>query len=198
MDYPVVDSDGELVEVRSSSSISMLLASVPPGRHVLVAAVPDVPSWWDFERLEWVRRPPAPSSAFVWQSASKSWVDPRPMDRVKMDSWSAVRSRRDAVVAAPISVDGLVFDADGSSAVEIRLRALEAASAPPGWSVEFTLADNSVATVSALQMIAAASALTARADAVRGAATSARDAIDAASTPADAEAAVERFMSLYR
>lgn len=95
MDYPVVDAFGELIETRTASSVSALLASVPQGRHVLIVEVPVNPSWWDFNSMSWVEKPIQPSLDHVWSPDAKSWVDPRTPAQIRQQAMDALRRRRD-------------------------------------------------------------------------------------------------------
>lgn len=95
MDYPVVDDQGELVETRTASSVSALLASVPQGRHVLIVEVPTHPAWWNFDSMAWVDKPIQPSPEHVWSPQAKAWLDPRTPDQIRQQAMDALRRRRD-------------------------------------------------------------------------------------------------------
>lgn len=193
MDYPVVDDAGELVEVRSASSVSALLAALPVGRHALVADVPSAPSWWDHASHSWVMKPAAPSVRHAWDSAAKSWVDRRELSEVQADAWADVKADRQQALTAAIDVDGMTFNADPQSATEIRLRALEAAVAVATgqqWSTSWILANNEVVTLDADQMSRIAAAVVARLDRVMLSAAARRALISAASSVVEVMRAV--------
>lgn len=99
MQYPEIDSSGELVCTRSGSDYAMMLQSVGAGNSLLIVTAPEVPSWWDEKALAWVAKPAKPSATHEWDRAAKAWRDPRTPDQIAADRLTAVRRARDSALA---------------------------------------------------------------------------------------------------
>ena len=205
MDYPEIDQHGELVCIRAGSNYTMMLQSVGDGNSLLIEMPPDVPSWWDDQALAWVAKPAQPSPWHRWDRVAKVWTDPRSATALKADRWVGIKSARAAAEVAPLTVDGRTYDADPESqrrisgAVQLALIAalsVHVASATPGepptqaerlaaldaagWSIDWTLANNAVATLTAAEVIAVGIALGAHVSAAHAAARLLRARIESA------------------
>lgn len=98
MQYPEIDSRGELTCLRSGSNYELMVQSVAAGNSLLIVEPPAKPSWWDSAALAWVAKPDRPSAFHVWDAAGKSWVDPRNAAEVDAQQMASLRQRRDAAL----------------------------------------------------------------------------------------------------
>lgn len=116
-----------------------------------------------------VSKPPPPSGNHVFDYSVKAWVDPRTLDRIKSDQWAVVKSHRNRAEVGGFLWGGGTFDSDAVSQSKIQgaaLMALLAAQSAQPFSVDWTLADGTVRTLSGADMIAVGMALGAHVDAV--------------------------------
>jgi hypothetical protein len=104
----------------------------------------------------WVSMPSQPSKNHEWNWQSKSWVDTRTLDDLKENKWESLRAKRNAAESGGFTWDGSTFDSDPVSQGKIQgaaLAALIALSRGRPFSVDWTLANNSIRTLSAEEMI---------------------------------------------
>lgn len=103
-----------------------------------------------------------PGRTFAWSNADFQWHDQRSLDDLKIASWVAVKAARSAVEGGTFVWDGSTFDCDAAStsrvmgAVQLASMAL---SAGLPWSIDWTLSDNTVRTLSAQDMLGVGAAL---------------------------------------
>lgn len=115
-----------------------------------------------------VALPVQPSEHHTFDWASKAWIDPRTLADHQAAAWERIKLDRAAAAVAPLTVGQHIFDADPTSQQLITgaaQMALLAQSAGQPWQIEWTLADNSSATLTAPDMLAVALALAAQVDA---------------------------------
>lgn len=108
------------------------------------------------------RKASQPGPDFAWDPATEQWVDNRTLEQHRDDQWEIVKAARDAFEFSVFEWDGSEFDANATSQQRIQGAALEAViaqltSAP--YSQEWTLADNSIRTLSSTDMVAVGKAL---------------------------------------
>lgn len=184
----IVDQHGEEVRTTWASDPAMLPAQCGPGESAILDPMPSAPAWWDFEAMVWTLRPPAPSPAHQWDPRTKVWVDPRTLEDLKAARWDAIKAARTAAEATPFEWDGSVFDADVSRINGAVTAALVAQSmAVPYW-VDWTLADNSVRTLSGPQVIQLGLALATRVVEIHERSQALRGLLTQASTAEQVEA----------
>lgn len=122
-------------------------------------------------------------------------LDLRTLERRRSDKWEQIKAARAAAIDAPLPVPGIgTFDCDEASRANIANAALlmqtMAATLQPGEvpTIDFTLADNTVATLTAGQMVEVALHMGAKVQAAHATGRLLREAIDAAATAAEVEA----------
>lgn len=101
---------------------------------------------------------PDPRNADAWDWTLRQWVDLRPLQDLKDDKWLEIKQARSAAEYGGFVWDGSAFDSDAVSQSRIQ-GAVQLANMEPGFSVDWTLADNSVRTLSAADMLAVGAAL---------------------------------------
>lgn len=126
-----------------------------------------------------------------WDNVAMAWVDGRTLGQIKATQWEVMRNARIADEFRPFTWDGSEFDADERSQARIQgavLLALLAAQSAAEFSTEWTLADNTVRTLSGADMIAVGQALSVHVAAAHALGRTKRAAIEAAETAAAVEA----------
>lgn len=136
--------------------------------------------------------PPKPDPCCYWSWADKSWHTDFP--KAKATRWADMKAARKAAIETPLVTPYGTFDADPESADNIirtaHLMQTEAQTLAPGQqpTVDFTLADNSVVTLSAGEMVEVALLLAAQIQTAYARGREVRSAIDAATTDAQLQA----------
>lgn len=128
-----------------------------------------------------------PTFFHLWSNETMSWVDTRPLDVAKSDKWVQVKSERMTRCEEPLVVDGRTYDATPYSQSQISGAVTLAMLAPADWSIDWTLADNTVVALSKAEVIALGVALGQRTQEVFTQARTLRIAIDGSQTVAEVE-----------
>ena len=90
-----------------------------------------------------VTLPDKPSKYHKFDYKSKTWVDPRTLEEHKTAQWSLIKAARDEAEFGGFTWDGSVFDSDPVSQARIQGAVLLVTS-NPDFVVDWTLADNTV------------------------------------------------------
>lgn len=101
---------------------------------------------------EIVDKPPQPSAIHYFDYSTKSWVDPRSLDDHKTAQWALIKAARDKAEFGGFTWDGSIFDSDQVSQARIQSAVL-LATGNPNFVVDWTLADNTVRSLTADDMI---------------------------------------------
>ena len=130
--------------------------------------------------------PEKPSPEHVWCPLDLVWLAPiaKPLNEVKAAMWAKVKQARAAAEYGGFTWDGSTFDSDPISQARIT-GAVTLAQTNPAFSIGWTLADNSVRTLKAADMIAAGVALGQHVNACHERARLLRAEIEAAMTLED-------------
>lgn len=111
---------------------------------------------------EKVLRPPRPEGPAAFDADSRTWIDPRPLQQIKDDKWEEIKAARDAAEYGGFVCNDKRYDSDSISQQRIigsvSMAMLAAQGAQP-FSIDWTLADNSVVTLDGAGMIAVGEAL---------------------------------------
>lgn len=93
-----------------------------------------------------------------WDPAISQWVDHRNLDALKDAKWEQIKAARAAAEYGGFTWDGSTFDSDLASQQKI-MGSAQLASLITGYSVDWTLADNTVRHLTASEMTAVGEAL---------------------------------------
>lgn len=132
--------------------------------------------------------PPQPSPQHVFDWGTHAWVDPRSLADLKAEHWVAIKAARDAAEFGGFTWDGSMFDSDLTSQSRIQGAAQLAGLDPTNFSIDWTLADNSVRTLNAQEMTAVGVALGAHVGTQHAIGRSLRSQIEAATSAAELDA----------
>lgn len=131
----------------------------------------------------------SPSVAHEWDWETKQWV--HNLSEARAQAWARIKSARESVEFGPFVWGGQTFDGDSESQRRIQgaaqLATLAQATGQP-FSIDWTLADNTQATLTAAEMIGVGMALGQHVNGAHGIARTLRTQIDAATTPEELEA----------
>ena len=132
--------------------------------------------------------PPKPHPSARFDFVTQQWVDN--LTKARELQWTRIKAARDAAEFGGFTWDGSTFDSDLTSQSRIQGAAQLAGLAPMTFSIDWTLADNSVRTLNAMQMIAVGEALGTHVATQHTIGRGLRAAIEAATTPTAIDAVV--------
>lgn len=135
--------------------------------------------------------PEQPSRNHVFDYVLKQWVDPRTIEQAREQKWQDVKFARELREFGTFVWDGSSFDCDQLSAQRIQGAAQLATLAKIGqtpFEIDWTLADNTVRSLSADDMIAVGQAMGVHINTLHGMSRLKREAINAAQTVAEVDA----------
>ncbi len=141
------------------------------------------------EQVQAKSQRPAWSSG--WSNSTMSWVDPRDLAQHKEDRWTYIKTRRDQAEGSPFTWSTYTFDGDSSSQQRIQgavQLAVLATQAQQPFSIDWTLFDNTVATLDAMAMFGVGQALATSVGTAYAIGRALRDEIAAATTQEEVEA----------
>jgi hypothetical protein len=165
--YLIYDSFGNIVQTGHCPDED--IPQPGPGLRV-IAGVEAVPSLYYVKDGELAPYTPEQVTARAthpgfnahWDNAAMAWIDDRSLDEFRAAKWSEIKQARDAAEWAGFVWDGSTFDSDEVSQGRVQgaaLAATVAAGNAQPFSVDWTLADNTVRTLDGPSMIQVGMAL---------------------------------------
>lgn len=135
--------------------------------------------------------PPRPADTqtegWEWDDEEGEWRTVMTVAGLRASRWAQLRERRNELEVAPLLVDGMLFDVDERAVARISL-ALKQADLTPGWAKDWTLADNTVAQITAPVLMRVLLALAARGEQLHATGRALRQRIAEAATAAQIKA----------
>lgn len=184
LSYTLYDKDTK--RVRSRGFAHNPQQFVGPTTDIFIGA--EFPDGWLDDGIH-TPIPPRPDWFYVLDHATRTWIDPRTLQAHKDAKWEDVKQSRTAAEYGGFTWDGSVFDSDQVSQARIN-GAVTLATQDGGFNVNWTLADNTVRILSAVDVIAVGVALGQHVNACHEKARVLRAQIEAAATVEDIEATV--------
>jgi len=146
-----------------------------------------LPAYWNGSAVQAI--PEQPSASHTWNWSTKQWT--YDLTEGRAQAWARIKAARESMEFGPFVWDGQTFDGDSESQRRIQgaaqLATLAQATGQP-FSIDWTLADNTQATLTATEMIGVGVALGQHVNGAHGIARTLRTQIDAATTPEELEA----------
>ena len=136
---------------------------------------------------EVVSPPQKPSPHHTFDYTTKQWVDPRTLSDLQAAKWAQIKRDRDEAEFGGFTWDGSPFDSDAISQSRIQ-GAVQLAAMAPGFTIDWTLANNSVRNLSAADLANVGAALVMHVAAQHDKARTLRSQIEAATTVAEVDA----------
>lgn len=135
--------------------------------------------------------PSKPSEGRTFDFQAKEWVDTRTLAQVRDAKWSAIKLDREAAISAVLNTPYGQFDCGPKDRTNITnavlmLQTLEAIGSPA--TIDFTLADNTTATLTTAQMVTVGLLFGQKVQVAYGTGRLRRAAIEAAKSVAQVEA----------
>lgn len=183
--YANVDTSGKILQVSSHP------VDIAGARSVHVAPGVEGSRHYIGPADEVLDIPAQPSQWHVFDWPTHQWVDSRGLGEFKDAKWEEVKAAREASINAPLATPYGSFDsgpADRANITDAVLMAQTLAALGQPVSIEFTLADNTVSTLNASQMVEVGLILGAKVQDAYATARSLREAIESAGTIAEVDA----------
>jgi hypothetical protein len=138
---------------------------------------------------ERARKAARPAGPCAWSNATRAWIDLRTLEQRRAERWAQIKAARDAAETAPLVTPYGTFQCDfpvsqTRIANAAQMMQTEAAALQPGLTptIDFTLADNTVVTLTAGQMVEVALRMGAQIQAAHATGRALRAQLDAATT----------------
>lgn len=152
---------------------------------ILEGVVHPCTGWLD--GVAFIEQPSKPSKHHTWSWGAKQWEDPRTLADFKTAQWTQIKQARSQAEYAGFTWDGSTFDSDATSQNRIT-GAVTLAQMSAAFSIDWTLADNTVRTLNQGEMLQVGAALGAHVAMQFAHAQALRLAIEAATTREQVEA----------
>jgi hypothetical protein len=152
------------------------LPSHPEGRRLV-----NTPAAHEFTRAG--RRD---SEAAYWRGGAVEWVETLTLAEARANAWAAAKKSRDEAEGADFEFAGTLYQPDVAKITGAVLAALLPRAEGDPFAIDWTVADNSVVTLTAPQVMALGLTLTARINSIHQHGRQLRALIDNAATPAEA------------
>jgi Domain of unknown function (DUF4376) len=133
--------------------------------------------------------PPQPSKHHIFNYTTKQWEDPRTLDDLKAAQWEIIKQARTQAEYAGFTWDGSIFDSDAVSQNRIT-GAVTLAQLSVAFTIDWTLANNTVRTLGQMDMFQVGAALGSHVQVQFTRAQELRALIEVATTKAEVEAIV--------
>lgn len=130
---------------------------------------------------------PCPSTYHTFNYSTHLWEDLRSIEQVRLSKWEEIKKVRTNIEYGGFDWDGSTFDSDPTSVQRISGSVL-LAQLNPSYTVDWTLADNTVRTLSAADLLQVAMSLGSHVQSCFVHGQALRDLINNATTIAEVEA----------
>ena len=184
--YFAVAEDGRIILSGACDDDQLQHQTVSGG--VIIEGLADYKTqYWDGEKLVSKGQRPSPHHAFNY--TTRQWEDPRTLADFKAQKWAEIKSKRFDAEYAGFEWDGSRFDSDAISQQRLS-GAVLSAQMSPSFSIDWTLADDTVRTLNQADMIAVGVALGAHVQTGFSKGQALRERIESAATREEVAAVV--------
>lgn len=184
--------DGEITANMHAATAEDVALNTPPGHGAVegdfTGGVIRDGRFVAYTEAQQQARATRPTHPAEWSNATMAWLDARSLAQIRAARWDDIKAMRLRAEESGFAWDGSSFDSDRNSQSRIQSAALLAMQAAPGFTLDWTLADNTVRPLTAEDMIGVSMALSVHMAVQHAIARSLRAAIDAAATPAQVQA----------
>lgn len=175
----IINSNGSVKAIVSQSIIDNMIANGEDFLYVKSDPI-NLNDYWNGS--EWVSTGHPPEPYMMFNYDTKKWFDPRTLDQAKLEKWSKLKQDRSALEFGGFNYAGHIYDSDPTS----QNRIMNAAAM--GIAQEWTTKDNTVVSLSDVQIKELGEALVMYVAFVHELGRDARAKIDAAQTIEEVEA----------
>ena len=157
MEFTILDINGKVIGTAScdSSEIETYM-SINNGYEYIVGGGGLEDRYFDGLVMQVIPTRPSPNHVFNY--VTKQWEDPRTLLDLKESQWHSIKQARALAEYAGFTWNGSVFDSDAISQNRIT-GAVTLAQLSPSFTIDWTLADNTVRTLNQVEMFQVGAAL---------------------------------------
>ncbi len=176
------------IEYAVTDSLDNAMANFGSGYEYLESSEVVATDKYKVDQGQLVELPPKPNKFCVYDYDANIWVDPRTIQNFKDAKWVEIKAARSAAEYGGFAWDGSTFDSDAASQQRIIGASQLASLNPSAFEIDWTLADNTVRTLSAADMQAVGVALGQHVNGQYVHARTLREQIEAAATKEEVDA----------
>lgn len=189
MIYTICDSHGKPLMIGDTNTAHVSDIPLESGNILVAGRSPNPEEYLDVPSMEFVQMSQRPSMQHTFDYTTKQWVDPRTLQDLQLAKWNAIKQARANAEFGGFTWDGSPFDSDAISQSRIQ-GALQLAAMIPGFTIDWTLANNTVRTLSGADIAGVGVALGQHVATQHAKARVLRAHIEAATTAAEVDAVV--------
>lgn len=145
---------GAVLQTVAGGSEADIAAAVGPGQGYAIAQHRETDETHYVKNGTLMAYPPKPEGLVEWDLQHEAWLDPRTLDELKAAKWDEIKDARTAADATGFTWNGSRFDSDPASQARIQGGVLLATVIGAQFTQDWTLADNTVRTLSQADMVA--------------------------------------------
>lgn len=177
----LLNNNGSILSTLSGDADLVSLNTAENAIYVDSVEAVDNSDYYDFDLHSFIPIGEAPSSNHTFDYVIKEWVDLRTLDEIKAQKWDEIKTQRDQLEVGGFEFEGGIYDSDQVSQGRIMGAAL--AGVEQAW----TVADNSIVTLTGSKLLELYQALQAHVSNVHDRGRIAREAINTATTKEEVE-----------
>lgn len=189
MIYTICDSHGKPLMIGDTNTTHVSDIPLESGNILVAGRSPNPEEYLDVPAMEFVQMPQRPSVHHTFDYTNKQWVDRRTLSALQVAKWEQIKRARVNAEFGGFTWDGSPFDSDAISQSRIQ-GALQLAALIPDFSIDWTLADNTVRALSGSELAAVGVALGLHVGTQHAKARVLRAQIEAAATADEVDAVV--------
>ena len=185
--FVICTKDGRIDQAGIYDEELLHTLDIPEGGDLVVNQSMPAGDLFYFSKGAFHAIPEKPAGHYSFDYSKKAWVDPRTLDDIKLAKWEIIKQARSSAEFGGFTWDGSPFDSDAISQSRIQ-GALQLAAMVPGFTVDWTLANNSARNLNAADLANVGAALGMHVAAQHAKARLLRSQIEAATTVAEVDA----------
>lgn len=151
--YTLYDSTGKILSSFTAQTETFAILNKREGTEIVAGEYIPETGYIDTTTKQFITFPEKPSPNFKFNYNTKQWEDPRTLAELKIEKWEQIKSVREQKEYGGFLWNNYRFDSDPAAQSRIQ-GAIQLANLTPGsFSIDWTLADNSIITLNAQQLL---------------------------------------------
>ena len=141
--FVICTKDGRIDQAGIYDEELLHTLDIPEGGALVVNQSMPVGDFFYFSKGAFHAIPEKPAGHYSFDYSKKAWVDPRTLEEHKTAQWALIKAARNEAEFGGLAWDGSIFDSDQVSQARIQGAVLLATN-NPNFVMDWTLADNTV------------------------------------------------------
>ena len=185
--FVICTKDGRIDQAGIYDEGLLHTLDIPEGGALVVNQSMPAGDFFYFSKGAFHAIPEKPAGHYSFDYSKKAWVDPRTLEEHKTAQWALIKAARNEAEFGGFAWDGSIFDSDQVSQARIQGAVLLATN-NPNFVVDWTLADNTVRSLTTDDLNAISQALGEHVALQHSRARNARALLDQATTLSEVQA----------